>query len=270
MDVTMSSYSFSHQFSQHWTGAPKPVRAAIVQELTDITDLLQSDTPYEDFEFSIHDLDAHLDDLYAAHQVQQAEQQRLADEQAQTERKAREKQQKEEEAEQAAKAKEAQAKATREKQAAQLAADNAKNSAATESGDTQKPDNSAATTTAQKEQTTQKSDSTSQDDAQHHHNPEHSDTTHSDTKHSDNGEATPITSALSAAIDLSLSDPALTATHKELIQELEATIDDYLTEQMLQMSESLKSWLRTEVSRQLSEQNTANAAATRDEPRPKT
>lgn len=268
MDVTMSSYSFSHQFSQHWTGAPKPVRAAIVQELTDITDLLQTDTPYEDFEFSIHDLDAHLDDLYAAHQVQQAEQQRLADEQAQTERKAREKQQKEE-AEQAAKAKEAQAKATREKQAAQLAADNAKNSAATESGDTQKPDNSAATTTAQQEQTTQKADSAPQDNAQHQ-NPERSDTTHSDTKHADNEEATPITSALSAAIDLSLSDPALTATHKELIQELEATIDDYLTEQMLQMSESLKSWLRTEVSRQLSQQNTANAAATHDEPRPKT
>ena len=268
MDVTMSSYSFSHQFSQHWTGAPKPVRAAIVQELTDITDLLQTDTPYEDFEFSIHDLDAHLDDLYAAHQVQQAEQQRLADEQAQTERKAREKKQKEE-AEQAAKAKEAQAKATREKQAAQLAADKAKNSAATESGDTQKPDNSAATTTSQQEQTTQKADSAHQDNAQHQ-NPERSDTTDSDTKHADNDEATPITSALSAAIDLSLSDPALTATHKELIQELEATIDDYLTEQMLQMSESLKSWLRTEVSRQLSEQNTANAAATHDEPRPKT
>ena len=72
MEETMSSYSFSHQFYQHWTQAPETVRTAIVQELIDITDLLQTDTPFEKFVFSIHDLDAHLDDLYCAHEAKQA------------------------------------------------------------------------------------------------------------------------------------------------------------------------------------------------------
>jgi len=78
----MSSYSFSHEFYQHWTGAPQLVRAAIVQELKDITALLQSDTSFEQFVFSNHDLDAHLDDLYGAHEKQQAAAKALADEQA--------------------------------------------------------------------------------------------------------------------------------------------------------------------------------------------
>jgi hypothetical protein len=38
-----------------------------------------------------------------------------------------------------------------------------------------------------------------------------------------------------------------------MIHELEVHIDDYLTEQMMQLSETLKSWLRAEVTRQLSE-----------------
>ncbi|MFP3354778.1 hypothetical protein R0K04_25845, partial [Pseudoalteromonas sp. SIMBA_153] len=60
MEDTMSSYSFSHQFYQRWTCAPEPVRAAITQELKDITTLLQSDTSFEDFTFNTHDLDAHV------------------------------------------------------------------------------------------------------------------------------------------------------------------------------------------------------------------
>ena len=78
----MSSYSFSHQFYQHWTDAPEPVRAAIVQELTDITDLLQTQTAFEKFVFSIHDLDAHLDDLYCAYNLEQLEIKKVADEKA--------------------------------------------------------------------------------------------------------------------------------------------------------------------------------------------
>ena len=78
----MSSYSFSHEFYQRWTGAPQSVRAAIVQELKDITALLRADTSFEQFVFSNHDLDAHLDDLYGAHEKQQAAAKALADEQA--------------------------------------------------------------------------------------------------------------------------------------------------------------------------------------------
>jgi hypothetical protein len=82
MEAIMSSYSFSHEFYQRWTGAPQSVRAAIVQELKDITALLRADTSFEQFVFSNHDLDAHLDDLYGAHEKQQAAAKALADEQA--------------------------------------------------------------------------------------------------------------------------------------------------------------------------------------------
>ena len=54
-----------------------------------------------------------------------------------------------------------------------------------------------------------------------------------------------------AAIDLSFKDPELSAAHETLIHELEMHVDDYLSEQMMQMSEDLKSWLRAEVSHQL-------------------
>ena len=72
MDDTMSSYSFSHQFYQRWTCAPEPVRAAITQELKDITTLLQPDTSFEDFTFNTHDLDAHVDELYDNYNAEQA------------------------------------------------------------------------------------------------------------------------------------------------------------------------------------------------------
>ena len=83
MEDTMSSYSFSHQFYQRWTCAPEPIRAAITQELKDITTLLQTETPSESFVFSTHDLDAHLDNLYENHDAEQAIAKAIADKQAQ-------------------------------------------------------------------------------------------------------------------------------------------------------------------------------------------
>src|SRR5690606_37465140 len=83
MEDTMSSYSFSHKFYQRWTCAPDPVRASIIQELTDITTLLQHDTPFETFVFSTHDLDEHLDTLYENHEAEQAIAKAIAEKQAQ-------------------------------------------------------------------------------------------------------------------------------------------------------------------------------------------
>ena len=96
MEDTMSSYSFSHQFYQRWTCAPDPVRASIIQELTDITTLLQHDTPFETFVFSTHDLDDHLDTLYENHEAEQAIAKAIAEKQAK-ERAAAEKERLEEE-----------------------------------------------------------------------------------------------------------------------------------------------------------------------------
>lgn len=249
MDVTMSSYSFSHQFSQHWTGAPKPIRDAIVQELTDITDLLQTDTPFEDFVFSVHDLDAHLDELYAAHQIQQAKEQRLADEQAEIARKQAEKEQQEEKEAQAKKA-EAEAKIEAERQQqATLTEKSAHHEESSQYSEAKNQKNTIQNNNSAKDNHHAKQDQQnfeSHDDADTLIQNAHVNTT-----------IKAVTESANAAIDLSLKDAKLSTAHESMIQELEATIDDYLTEQMLQMSENLKSWLRTEVSRQLSEPSPA-------------
>lgn len=240
MEATMSSYSFSHQFYQHWTGAPEPVRAAIVQELTDITELLQSETPFEKFVFSIHDLDAHLDDLYCAYELQQAEKKRIADEKAAVEaqqklaeqRKTIQEEQEKEDIRQQEMAEK------RQKQQAAIAADLASKAA------------SVVADNADNEESEE-----SEDDS----NNRHDDKAQMVSANSIKAVSDSINQ--SSAIDLSLADSKLNATHKDMIHELEMHIDDYLTDEMLQMSENLKSWLRAEVSRQLAEkQQTATNA----------
>ncbi len=219
----MSSYSFSHQFYQHWTGAPKPVRAAIVQELTDITDLLQTKIPFEKFVFTTHDLDAHLDDLYCVYDLQQAAAQRQADEQAAEQQKLEEQKQLEA-LENEAKEKQQQA----ERRQIEALADS---ESAIENTDIKNKD---------------------------HKQPNNTDIS--------NKKATTLTTSVKAvadnlntksAIDLKLKSTTLNAEHEALFSELEGQIDDYLTEQMLQMSENLKSWLRAEVSRQLADKDQA-------------
>lgn len=215
----MSSYSFSQQFYQHWTGAPELVRAAIVQELTDITSLLQTQAPFEKFVFSIHDLDAHLDDLYCIHEIQQAVEKEQAAKKIEASRiKAEEEQRQQEEED---RTKEAQLKAE-----ADAIAD-AQNDTDTEKSISIENEN--------------KKDSLTQDD-----------------------KSTPSTNPVKAilndsnkeqAIELGLKNSELNAEHKGMLTELEVHIDDYLTEQMLQMSENLKSWLRAEISQQLAKKD---------------
>lgn len=220
----MSSYSFSHQFYQHWTGAPEPVRAAIVQELTDITDLLQTETGFESFVFSAHDLDAHLDELYYIYDLQQAAVQRQADEQAAEQQKLEEQKQLEE--------LENDAKEKQQQQAEQQQIEAlAYSENAVENTDIKKDDHKQ-----------------------------------SNSKDNQSKKSTTIVNPVKAvannlntgsAINLTLKTAKLNAEHEKLVSELESHIDDYLTEQMLQMSENLKSWLRAEVSRQLADKEQA-------------
>lgn len=247
----MSSYSFSPQFYQHWTSAPQAVRAAIVQELTDITTLLQTDTPFEDFVFSNHDLDAHLDDLYSAHDKQQAvarevadkeaaqkaeaEQQRLAEESLEKER--LEQQRLQEEKLQAKRnALEEKALAEAEQQETQVEQPADKQDSVTE---VTKVAEKAITETVKNEVDKDPNKSLAE--------------TKPNLANVNNINTIGDTAHAHSAIDLSLQDTELNAAHQQMIQELEANIDDYLTEQMMQMSENLKSWLRAEVTRQLSE-----------------
>ena len=266
----MSSYSFSPQFYQRWTCAPDPIRASIIQELTDITTLLQHDTPFETFVFSTHDLDAHLDNLYENHEAEQAIAKAIADKKAQ-EQAAAEKQRLEEERlekEKQAKAaadtkvkKEAKLKEAEAAQKEQLANnksasidDNDISKNVTSKIDTGKVENSVTDSRVENYQRIEtldaKSDATKTDaDKKSIHEP-----TNDVNAVNDNNMKTVIDKAVAdAGIHLSLKDAKLGATPPELIRELEIQIDDYLSEQMMLMSENLKSWLRAEVTQHLSE-----------------
>ena len=231
MEPIMSSYSFSHQFYQHWTLAPEAVRAAIVQELTDINTLLQPDTAFENFTFSEHDLDAHLDTLYNDHEIEQAAAKKIADEQAQQ---AAEQQRLEEEKEKV----EVEAEKTKlindqkaEKQIATAQQDKVE-------------DNSIADTTA---------DSKTNNSRNYSNVNSNKDKVISALKINSIPDTVQQGAAkLDTAINIPVNVPKLNQANEDLIHSLGIHIDDYLSEQMTQLSEDLKSWLREEITHQLS------------------
>lgn len=271
----MSSYSFSHQFYQRWTCAPDPVRASIIQELTDITTLLQHDTPFETFVFSTHDLDAHLDNLYENHEAEQAIAKAIADKQAK-ERAAAEKERLEEEQrlEKERLEKEKQAKAAvdaKQKEETLRAAEAAKqeqqhNEQPAHKQATSVDDNVSSKNITSKNDTdvVEKLEATKTDatkiatDTDKKSIQEPANIANVTNGANDHNMKTVIDKAVSdAAIPLSLKDTKLGASHPELIRELEMHVDDYLSEQMMQISENLKSWLRAELAQHLTEPDTA-------------
>ena len=282
MDDTMSSYSFSHQFYQRWTCAPEPIRASITQELTDITTLLKAETPFETFVFSTHDLDAHLDDLYENHEAEQAiakaiadkqqaeqviaEQQRLEEEQkikVVEEAKLKEDALKEENRlQEAAKKREADKNAQKEaeketsKEKSLTATKNHSEAAVElEIPDSDKIEtNSTVDTVINNDFDTEKHAVGSKTISEHAKAIDDTSTKSNNVIKNDSSISA-INNKASAAISLAVKDAKLSVTHKELIRELEMQIDDYLSEQMMLMSENLKSWLRAEMTQHLGEQD---------------
>ena len=272
----MSSYSFSHQFYQRWTCAPDPVRASIIQELTDITTLLQHDTPFETFVFSTHDLDDHLDTLYENHEAEQAIAKAIAEKQAK-ERAAAEKERLEEEQrlEKERLEKEKQAKAAvdaKQKEEETLRAAEAakqeqqhneqldhKRATSVDDNDSSKNITSKNDTDAVEKLEATKTDATkTATDTDKKSIQEPANIANVTNGANDHNMKTVIDKAVSdAAIPLSLKDTKLGASHPELIRELEMHVDDYLSEQMMQISENLKSWLRAELAQHLTEPDTA-------------
>ena len=265
MDDTMSSYSFSHQFYQRWTCAPEPIRAAITQELKDITTLLQNDTPFESFVFNTHDLDTHIDELYENHEAEQAIAKAITDkkaeEQATAEKQQREEQQKVKAAEDArlkesARLKEAADTAQKEQQKTeQIAAEKNnladKTTATMNTNDASDSESLSIDNTVEKNQDVEKSAAT-QSSSENKTISEYANV--ANDKHiNDDHSIKAVNDKASAAIKLALKDAKLSTTHQEMIRELEMQIDDYLSEQMMLMSENLKSWLRAEVTQNLSE-----------------
>ncbi|NYR10032.1 hypothetical protein [Psychrobacter sp. BI730] len=277
MEDTMSSYSFSHQFYQRWTCAPEPVRAAITQELKDITTLLQSDTSFEDFTFNTHDLDAHVDELYDNYNAEQAIAKAITEKQEQEDAAAAkqklEDEQKKKEAEETTRKAEATRKEQEKNKQTALEKDDDKelatnNNVAKVNADKVVTD-SAVTDDFVTDNSSAKTEKAISEVVNAEGNA--SDNKSADSKTiseqahalSDN-HIKDINNKASAAINLALKDATLDATHQQLIRELETQVDDYLSEQMMLMSENLKSWLRAEVTQHFSEQNdstTNNEAA---------
>ena len=262
MEDTMSSYSFSHQFYQRWTCAPDPVRAAITQELKDITTLLQADTVFESFTFHTHDLDTHVDELYDNYNAEQAIAKAIIDKQEQ-ERAAAEKQQLEEEQKKEAEETARKAEATRREQAETAQKEQEKNEqravdqsnidekAISDKGITENdPDDNSEIKKTDSEVANSESETS---DNKNTDSKTMSDQTHGLVNHN----LKDINNNTGAAINLVLEDSELDPADQTLIRELENQIDDYLSEQMMLMSENLKSWLRAEMTQHFSEQNTS-------------
>ncbi|WAI86793.1 hypothetical protein SC65A3_00237 [Psychrobacter sp. SC65A.3] len=273
----MSSYSFSHQFYQRWTCAPEPIRASIIQELTDITTLLKAETPFETFVFSTHDLDAHLDDLYENHEAEQAIAKAIADKQAAEqlifEQQRLEEEQKIKAAEEIKRQEEAHlTKESRLKEQAleeknkHKEAENTQIEAEKETlfaDDKNHLEAAIKLKTADADETEidDKVDTIINDESDNEKHivssktiSEHANATDDDSIKNDS-TINAINNKASLAISLAVKDAKLSVTHKDLIHELEMQIDDYLSDQMMLMSENLKSWLRAEMTQHLSEQD---------------
>lgn len=287
----MAGYAFSHQFYQRWSQAPAQVRAAIVQDLKDIMTLLQTDTTVAEFAFTQPDLDEYLDELYAQDRIQKAadaEAIRIAQEQERVEREALEAQRKEEERlekeqlEQEQLAQERLEIARLEAEAKQKDYEQAELQRAQQQAEAEQAEQQAATVANEQEisgdgeQTAtltivpqldakiQSLDTVTASTA----TPNVSAPTTQEEVNQEGvvQENVPANTVQEKVIEESVAQEFLSHTEKEsapaepialsqeqenFVRELEVRIDDYLSEQMADMSENLKAWLRDEVQRQL-------------------
>ncbi|MGO1249930.1 hypothetical protein [Psychrobacter sp.] len=258
----MSSYSFSYQFHQRWTCAPESVRSAITQELKDITSLLQSEVPFESFVFSTHDLNAHVDELYDNHEAEQAIAKAIADKQAREQAAAEKKHQEEARITQEAQQQNKQVVTDKDNTEVTDAAEETETSNISEERTNSPQSNDAEGDTSTESQPTNSKATDSKVAPKADTITPSPSTTDAVTKQSNTVDNTlnKIDNTLKAvkdnasnAIKLSLKDEKLSTTHQTFIRELETQIDDYLSEQMMQMSEDLKSWLQAEVVQYLNE-----------------
>ncbi|MGP4849072.1 hypothetical protein ACTXGQ_33565, partial [Marinobacter sp. 1Y8] len=226
------------------------------------TTLLQSDTSFEDFTFNTHDLDAHVDELYDNYNAEQAIAKAITDKQEQEDAAAAKQklkeEQKQKETEEATRKAEATQKEQEKNKQPVLETDNDKEIAATDVAksntdkvvtDSAVTDNSSAKTEKAALEVVNTEGNTSDSKNADHKTISEQAHTLSDNHIKD------INNKASAAINLALKDAKLDATHQQLIRELETQVDDYLSEQMMLMSENLKSWLRAEVTQHFSEQS---------------
>ena len=242
----MAQVAFSHQFSHRWINAPQAVKEALIQEFEDIMQLLEEDTDLETFEFTVPDLHAHIDainaEVAAEKEVARLEAERLEAERIEAERLELEKMEAE--------------RLLLEKQAAEqqriFDTEEANHLANLTEQELSQPypqgvenledtevigveeDNIEATLNDQVTLTTE-----SQDPEVSREQPLENPITELDAV---------INAPAPFTFDSSRSNAEL---DEDFVKELESRIDDYLSEQLANMSEDLKSWLREQVANRL-------------------
>lgn len=245
----MAQVAFSHQFSHRWSNAPQAVKDALLQEFEDIMLLLDADTDLESFEFTVPDLHSHIDainaEVAAEKEVARLEAERLEAERLEAERAELE-------------ALEAERLLNEEQQAEQDVLEQSQ--VETEETLVQDPQAMPVADTELVEgnldaevETDSARDNDALVEAEGHDTAEDSDTEVYDAPVDPsksqptavvNETETEISAPASFAFDTTAPKAELDA---DFIKELENRIDDYLSEQLANMSEDLKSWLREQV-----------------------
>ena len=266
----MSQVAFSHQFSHRWSNAPQPVKEALFQEFDDIVRLLEAETDLDSFEFTVPDLHEHIEAIYAEVEAEHAAA-RLQAEQLEAERLEAERLEYEKlEAERLAfETQAAKQHALSQQQAEQAAeaqieqdhsADNLAESRllGTVSESSLAPDSIADTldTLSDLDQEGLNQSNLDQSEIEteaYQQAAEVASPVAADTAATDKGETSKHVTAPDTSTPPAFEFAALKGElDEEFIKGLEAHIDDYLSEQLADMSENLKAWLRDQIMHRLS------------------
>lgn len=247
----MSQVAFSHQFSHRWSNAPQPVKEALFQEFDDIVRLLEAETDLDSFEFTVPDLHEHIEAIYAEVEAERLEYEKLEAERLAFEAQAAKQHAlSQQQAEQAAEA--------------QIEQDHsADNLAESRLLDTVSESSLAADSTANTLDTLSDLDQEGLDQSKLDQSEIETETYQqaaevaspvaADTAATDKGETSKHVTAPDTSTPPAFEFAELKGElDEEFIKGLEAHIDDYLSEQLADMSENLKAWLRDQIMHRLS------------------
>lgn len=230
----MAQVAFSHQFSHRWSSAPQTVKDALLQEFEDIMLLLDADTDLESFEFTVPDLHSHIDainaEVAAEKEAARLEAERLEAERLEAERA-------EFEALEAERLLNEEQQTLEQQQAEEQQADSELVDSSIET------DVEEASTTESSEIETLESQEEATEVEAVDADTEILESQPTAVTNTEAAEAD-ISAPASFAFDNSAPQAELDA---DFIKELENRIDDYLSEQLANMSEDLKSWLREQM-----------------------
>ena len=234
----MAQVAFSHQFSHRWSNAPQAVKDALLQEFEDIMLLLDADTDLESFEFTVPDLHAHIDainaEVAAEKEAARLEAERLEAERLEEERA-------EFEALEAERLLNEEQQALEQQQAEEQQADSelVDSSIETDVEEASTTESSEIETLESQEEATEVEAVDADTEIL-----ESQPTAVTSTETAETNIEADISAPASFAFDNSAPQAELDA---DFIKKLENRIDDYLSEQLANMSEDLKSWLREQM-----------------------